>query len=350
MQPTRPPATPHHGRLGAPRPPAAPRHGRPGARSSAGGRWARLRRVGGFGAAVAVTPYLLIKVVWSFGLLVPTEEMAGADWRVVNAVTALLAAVGVALALAFTRPWGERLPVWLVALPVWVGTGLLVPMLPLAPLLGPAAMSRDQEAGSPDFWVYEQVLVMVSLVGVGVGLPLALVGYARARWPHALGGPLAPGGPVGGTRRLRVAPARAVAAGCVVLGGVKGYWAAGGVVGLDAGALERRDLWWHLLSASTAVWALAGAWAVLVLATGRGARRFVPPMAVTWVSSGMLFAYAVYGLLTLTGMQQPSPELPLAAAATREGGMVLGVTMGLTLLLVLHDRHAVLHDPRGASA
>ncbi|WP_436991569.1 hypothetical protein [Streptomyces sp. enrichment culture] len=300
-----------------------------------------------------MTPYLLIKVVWSFGLLVPTEEMAGADWRVVNAVTALLAAVGVALALAFTRPWGERLPAWLVALPVWVGTGLLVPMLPLAPLLGPAAMKRDEEAGSPDFWVYEQVLVMVSLVGVGVGLPLALVGYARARWPHALGGPLAPGGgpggrPVGGTRRLQVVLAGAVAAGCAVLGGVKGYWAAGGVVGLDADALERRDLWWHLLSASTAVWALAGAWAVLVLATGRGARRFVPPMAVAWVSSGMLFAYAVHGLLTLTGMQQPSPELPLAAAATREGGMVLGVTMGLALLLVLHDRRTALHDRRAA--
>ncbi|WP_436944471.1 hypothetical protein [Streptomyces sp. SudanB25_2051] len=76
-----------------------------------------------------MTPYLLIKVVWSFGLLVPTEEMAGADWRAVNAVTALLAAVAVVLALAFTRPWGERLPAWLVAVPVWAGTGLLVPML-----------------------------------------------------------------------------------------------------------------------------------------------------------------------------------------------------------------------------
>jgi hypothetical protein len=60
-----------------------------------------------------------------------------------------------------------------VALPVWVGTGLLVPMLLLAPVLGPAAMNRDQRAGSPDFWLYEQILVMLSLVGVGVGLPVA---------------------------------------------------------------------------------------------------------------------------------------------------------------------------------
>ncbi|MEU3818034.1 hypothetical protein AB0E74_00215 [Streptomyces sp. NPDC030392] len=289
-----------------------------------------------------MTPYLLIKVVWSFGLLVPTEEMAGADWRAVNAVTALLAAVAVVLALAFTRPWGERLPAWLVAVPVWAGTGLLVPMLVLAPVLGPAAMRRDRAAGSPDLWAYEQILVMVSLAGVGAGLPLALVGYARARWPHALRGPLALPEPPGGTRRLRVALAGAVAAGCVLLGCVKGYWAAGGVAGLDAGAPDRRDLWWHLLTGSTAVWALAGAWAVLVVAAGRGARRFAPPMAVTWVSSGMLFAYGVYDLLTLTGLQRPAPELPLAAAATRDGAMLLGVTMALTLLLALHDRRGAL--------
>lgn len=308
-------------------------------------RWTRLRGIGGLGAAVAVTPYLLIKIVWSFGLLVPTEEMAGADWRAVNAATACLAAVGIALAAAFSRPWGERLPAWLVALPVWVGTGLLVPMLLLAPVLGPAAVNRDREAGAPDFWVYEQVLVMVSLLGVGVGLPLALAGYARARWPEALGGPLAYPEPVGGTRRLQVTLARMVAVGCVLLGCVKAFWAAGGVTALDADALDRRDLWWHLLSASTAVWAFAGAWGTLVLTARRGSRGFLPPMAAAWVSSGMLFSYSVYGLLTLTGLQQPSPELPLAAALTREGGAVLGVAMVLTLLLTLHDRRRALRAP-----
>jgi hypothetical protein len=68
-------------------------------------------------------------------------------------------------------------------------------------------------------------------------------------------------------------------------------------------------------------------------------------MAAAWVSSGMLFSYGVYGLLTLTDLQQPSPELPLAAALTREGGAVLGVAMVLTLLLTLHDRRRALRAP-----
>ncbi|MGA9227394.1 MAG: hypothetical protein WB217_13705, partial [Mesobacillus sp.] len=91
-------------------------------------RLMRLRRIGGYGAAIAVTPYLLIKIVWSFGLFLPTEQMGEASWRIINAVTAVLAAIGILLAMAFCRPWGERLPAWLVALPIWVGTGLLVPM------------------------------------------------------------------------------------------------------------------------------------------------------------------------------------------------------------------------------
>ncbi|MEU5222394.1 hypothetical protein AB0G55_06990 [Streptomyces toyocaensis] len=280
--------------------------------------------------------------MWTFGFFIPTEEMGGADWRAINAATAFLAAVGIVLAMAFSRPWGERLPAWLVALPVWVGTGLLVPMLLLAPVLGPAAMNRDQDAGSPDFWIYEQILVMISLVGVGVGLPVALAGYARARWPEALRGPLRCAEPVGGTRQLQVTLARLVAVGCVLLACVKVFWAAGGTLGLDADELDRRDLWWHMLSLSTAAWALAGAWGILVLTAHRGSRRFLPPMAAAWVSSGMLFAYSVYNLLTLTDMQQPSPELPIAGALARDVSAVLGVMMGLTLLLVLHDRKRAL--------
>ncbi|MCM2576298.1 hypothetical protein [Streptomyces meridianus] len=306
------------------------------------GRLTKLRRIGGLTAALAVTPYLLIKIVWSFGLFVPTGDMGGADWRAINAATAFLAAVGIFLAMAFSRPWGERLPAWLVGLPVWVGTGLLVPMLLVAPVLGPAAMNRDQDAGSPDFWVYEQVLVMISLVGIGVGLPVALAGYTTARWPEALGGPLAYAEPVGSTRHLQVPLARLIAFGCVVLACVKVFWAAGGTLGLDGTELDHRDLWWRMLSLSTALWALAGAWGILVLATRRGARRFLPPMAAAWVSSGMLFSYSFYSLLTLTDMQQPSPELPVAGALARGGGAILGVMTGMVLLLVLHDRRRAL--------
>lgn len=235
-------------------------------------------------------------------------------------------------------PW-----LWLVALPVWVGTGLLVPMLLLAPVLGPAAMTRDQEAGADDVWAYEQIFVMVSLVGVGIGLPLALAGYAKARWPEALGGPTDCGEQPGHTRHLQVTLARLVATGCILLGVIKVIWAAGGTLGIDPAMLDDRDVWWHMLSLSTGAWAFAGAWGLLGLTSRRGSRRFLPPMAAAWISSGMLFSYNLYDLLSAMRTDaQPTPEYPLPRVLTREPGIVLGVMMGMIILLVLHDRRRAL--------
>lgn len=178
----------------------------------------RMRRIFGYGAAIAVTPYLLIKIAWTFGLFVPTEQMDDASWRAINAVTAVIAIVGILLAMAFCRPWGERLPAWLVALPVWVGTG---------------------------------------------------------------------------------------------------------------------------------AWALAGAWGLLVLTSRRGSRRFLPPMAAAWISSGMLFSYNLFNHLSaIRADARPTPEYPLAQVLTTEAGIVLGVMMGMIILLVLHDRRRAL---RGAA-
>lgn len=305
----------------------------------------KIRRIGGYGAAIAVTPYLLIKIAWTFGLFLPNEQMGDPSWRATNAITVVLAAIGILLAMAFSRPWGERLPAWLVALPVWVGTGLLVPILVLMPVLGPAAMSRDQEAGAADVWIYEQILVMVSLVGIGIGLPLALAGYAKARWPEALGGPIDVGERQGHSRQLQITLAKLVAAGTVMLGAIKVYWAAGGTLGVDSAMLDDRDIWWHMLSLSTGAWAFAGTWGLLVLTTGRGSRRFLPPMAAAWISSGMLFSYSFYDLVSAVHPDAPPiPEHPLAWVLTRGAGIVLGGAMGVIILLVLRSRRRVLRD------
>jgi hypothetical protein len=69
-----------------------------------------MRRLGGYGAAIAVTPYLLIKLAWTFGILLPDARMGLHGWRAINTTTALLALVGILLGLAFSRPWGQRLP------------------------------------------------------------------------------------------------------------------------------------------------------------------------------------------------------------------------------------------------
>ena len=70
-------------------------------------RLMRLRRICGYGAAITVTPYLLIKIVWTFGLFLPTEQMCDASWRIINAVTVVLATIGILLAIAFCRQWGS---------------------------------------------------------------------------------------------------------------------------------------------------------------------------------------------------------------------------------------------------
>ncbi|KRG13664.1 hypothetical protein ACA30_14265 [Virgibacillus soli] len=303
----------------------------------------RLRRICGYGAAITVTPYLLIKIVWTFGFFLPTEQMGDISWRIINAVTAVLSAIGILLAMAFCRPWGERLPAWLIALPIWVGTGLLVPMLLIAPVLGPAAMIRDQEAGAADFWVYEQVFVMISLFGIGIFLPLALAGYAKARWPEALGGPTNYKELPGNTLKLQIILARIVAVGCILLGVIKMVWAVGGTFGIDPATMGERDLWWHLLSLSTGVWSLAGAWGILVVASRRGTSWFLPPMAAAWISSGALFSNNLYASLSAVRLDTPpSPEYPLAWLLTTQAGIVLGIIMGMTLLLVLHERRRAL--------
>ncbi|OIU72583.1 hypothetical protein BHE18_03480 [Rossellomorea aquimaris] len=298
-----------------------------------------MRKIGGYGAALAVMPYLLIKIVWTLGLLIPTGHMGDPNWRMVNAVTAVVAAIGIFLAIALCRPWGERLPAWSVALPVWIGTGLLVPMLFLAPILGPAAVNQDQAAGSADIWTYEQVLIMLSLIGVGICLPVALAGYAKTRWPEALGGPLHTGEAPGNSYNLQITLGRMVAAGCVILGVLKLFWAAGGTIGIIPSMIEDRNLWWHLLTLSTGVWALAGAWGILVLTSRKGSRRFPLPMAAAWISSGMLFSYNIFANLSELMYKGPSsPEYPIARVMTTEAGIILGVAMILIILMVLHDR------------
>ena len=312
-------------------------------------RLTRLRRSAGYGVAIVVLPYLLIKIAWAFGFFLPTVQMGEPSWRAINGVTAALAGVAILLALAFSRPWGERLPAGLVALPVWVGTGLLVPMVLLTPVLGPAAIARDKEAGAADVWAYEQILVMVSLVGVGVGLPLALAGYAVARWPEALSGPLDVPNRSGHTQRLQASLARLAAAGCVPLGLVKIHWAAGGTLGLDTVMLDHRDVWWHMLSLSMGVWALIGAWGLIVLTVRRGTRHFVLPMTAVWVSSAVLFCQNMYVSLSATRSDaEAGPELALARVLTRESGVVLGILMATTLLLTLNDRRAALRRRTGS--
>ncbi|MFI0966505.1 hypothetical protein ACH4S8_34700 [Streptomyces sp. NPDC021080] len=256
-------------------------------------RWDRVGKVAGYGAALALTPYLLIKVSWVVGSLLgllPVGAGFGmAEWVVLNSVTIGMAGIGIAVALALVRPWGMRIPGAPLAFCAWVGTGFLVPVLPyavLSSLLDPAdGNPKSGNGADPSMPVWEAALIQIGFVGMGLGLAIALPTYLRRRWPDAFAGRLGDGGE--GSRR--VLPWMTVVG--TAVGGVWLYWAVGGTAGVAHRG--ERDLAWYVLCGVFGLWALAASAATWAVVRGRPARvpRWVP-MVFGWVGSGSLFAWS----------------------------------------------------------
>jgi hypothetical protein len=134
-----------------------------------------LRKLGGYGAATAATPYLLIKVAWIFGILLPDARMGEPARRAINATTALLALVGVLLGWRSAGPEASGCP------PGWWCC---------------------RSGWAPACWCRWCCWPGAGAGGSGRrsgGRRFAFWGYAKARWPEALAGPLdggdAPGTP-----------------------------------------------------------------------------------------------------------------------------------------------------------
>ncbi len=134
-----------------------------------------LRVIAGYGAIASALPYLALKVVWlSGGTLGVADQsmMRDASTIVLNAITAGMDLVGIALALAFTHRWGLRMPVWLLLPPIWVATGLLttfvvgVPITAIVNALASDSVPRVT-SGPVQPWVY--VVVYVEFAGLGSG-------------------------------------------------------------------------------------------------------------------------------------------------------------------------------------
>ncbi|MGW4163670.1 hypothetical protein [Streptomyces sp. NPDC004788] len=97
-------------------------------------------RRAGLVAVAALVPYATLKTVWALGFTpgYTGTGRPGADPRYTSDlglwlydhgvdVTAVLALMGMALALALTRPWGRRLPRPLLLALGWAGAGALAP-------------------------------------------------------------------------------------------------------------------------------------------------------------------------------------------------------------------------------
>ncbi|MGW1989386.1 hypothetical protein [Embleya sp. NPDC001921] len=314
--------------------------------------WDRSGRVGAYGAALALTPYLLIKVSWVVGSLVGVLPIGSGfgltEWVVLNTATVGMAAIGIAVALALVRPWGMRIPGTPVAFCAWVGTGFLVPMLPYAVLSSVWTSGGESDSGAEaggdagaeatgggtgaedaSMPGWEAALVQIGFVGMGLGLALALPAYLLRRRPDVFAGRVGDRSTAMGPDHRRV-PWSAV--GGAVLGAVWLYWAIGGTLGVAHP--EARDAHWRILTGIWGGWALVAAIAGRLLGWGRPARlpRWLPA-ALGWIGSGSLFAWSGWKLpLTLyVALAQPAgttlPEDLAFAAVLHALAVAVGIAM-----------------------
>jgi hypothetical protein len=285
----------------------------------------------GYGAVACALPYLALKVVWlSGGTLgvADVETMRETNMMVLNAVTAGMDLVAILIAMAFTHRWGLRIPAWLLLPPMWVATGLLakfalaVPVSMVAELLASGAPPRAPE-GLVRPWVYG--LVYTGFVGVGIGLMLAFVLYARARWTSVF---LSTTGavPRGATHAVQVPLANTAALLAASVGALHLAWAFGATVGLARELAAHRTLAAHLTNGIDAALMIAAAVGILMLVHRRGRR--VPlwlPLALAWVGAGSLFGWGLWHLVNVL----PSTAL----VRERSEGMALSNLLALVRLL-----------------
>ncbi|WP_328870471.1 hypothetical protein OHT76_10355 [Streptomyces sp. NBC_00287] len=297
-------------------------------------------------AVVSCLPYLGLKVAWLSGSEIGIPEGSSllehrSAVAVANGVTLLMDACVIVLALVLTRPWGLRVPAWLLAGPVWVATGLLSPIMTGFPLqllvkLFGGTVNSDDTGDEPFLhdWVFGVVYGGFIVQGLALGTLFAL--YARDRWGHLWRGrvwelPRASAGPV--QRTL------AVAAAVVALFPLALHllWACGATVGLDEG--HTTDF--QVLRALDALFLLASVCGALLLAFRRAPVLPVKvPLALTWVGSGAAACWGAW--LTLASLivtdDSPTHLMNLAYA----GQMITGILAAAVGAHFLMERSAVL--------
>ncbi|WP_412538974.1 hypothetical protein R8Z50_24350 [Longispora sp. K20-0274] len=295
----------------------------------------RTRLIIGYAAAASALPYLTLKGCWLAGIPVGLNDPGMLDDHtlfVANAVTAGMQLVGALLALGFTHRWGRRIPAWLVAFPMWVGTGLLAP-IGVSVVLILATRGLPPE-GALQNWVYLVVYGGFSIQGVL--LALAFLHYARDRWPGLLADRAERPGP---TRALQVLLAWVAAALASVTAAVELYWGLGGPAGLPDGTPATSTF---VVNAALTLAAAAG-----LLAMAHRRRPFGAALIVTWIGSGAMFGWGLWAFVRLlqgtaldTGHAEPG-ILDAVDALKVLAAMLIGTVSAFLLV----ERQAVTDAP-----
>ncbi|GAB3966313.1 hypothetical protein GCM10029978_031160 [Actinoallomurus acanthiterrae] len=302
-----------------------------GSPEGVGAHWSAARRIAGYGAALSMGSYLVVKVIWVVAAFIgrAPEGFGTADWVALNAVTVAMATTGVGLGLALAQRWGRRLPAAPVVFFAWVGAGFLVPMIPYMVAAGVVgAFGADLgggQDGSDPAPQWETALITIGFAGMAVGLAVALPIYLRERWPRAFLGRLGSG--EAGASSLVMAALAATAG----LGVLWCFWGVGGTLGFDPAHRDHWDLNGRLLNASSGLWALLGAWSVWALTRGRpaGLRRWIPT-TLAFAASGSLFAWSGWKLPMV--ILRPGGFTTAEYTGVAVAEHALGTAAGLTLL------------------
>ncbi|AUI64896.1 hypothetical protein [Amycolatopsis sp. BJA-103] len=229
-----------------------------------------------YAAILGTLPYLTLKASWVAGGSLGLRDPSFVDSKLMlfaNLLTGGMDVVAVVLALAFTYSWGRRIPAPLVLFPIWIGTGLLAPIVLNLPVIV-TDLTKTQLTEMPlENWVW--AVVYGGFAWQGVLLLTAFVLYARDRWWFVVTGTVRPG-TIGVTGGLGIAAALVSAVG-------HGSWAFG------SGGLSARG--------QDVVIAVLGVLAVIALATvSRG--RFWPRLILVWTGAGAMAGTGAWGLIS----------------------------------------------------
>ncbi|WP_234307139.1 MULTISPECIES: hypothetical protein [Streptomyces] len=347
----RPPAPSPHGRTTSPYGPersadrgsSPPLRTEPALRTESPFRTGRARAVLRAVAIASCVPYITLKAAWAAGSGVGIPEGSplldgGTPLAVGNAATVLMDGAVVVLALLLTRPWGRRVPAWLLVLPMWVASGLLLPIMTACPLQLAVRLlggdgGRPAGGGAEPFlepWVFGVVYGGFILQGLTLGALFTL--YAGERWGALWRGRLRdlPESPTAPALR-----ATAVAAAVFAQVPLAAHllWAAGSTAGLDAGTAAARTSDFHVLEAVNAVFAVCAVTGVLLLAFRRGGR--LPsrvPLALAWAGSAQTACWGGWlTLAVLAGAGDATERTPQATVVIYAVQMLAGalvVTLG----------------------
>ncbi|BCB78279.1 hypothetical protein GCM10022251_31260 [Phytohabitans flavus] len=310
-------------------------------------------RVAGYAAFGAALIYVLLKVAWIAGSSFGITDMSGlsrTDWVANNLSTAGLGIVGAVVALATVRPWGKRIPLWLIAVPMWVGAGLLAPFIILMPAAAifeaagwwsPPATAPDGSEPTLAPWTF--AIVYGSFIVLGAGLTIAFPAYAWSRLRTAVRGTVGQI-PPGATHPAQVPLAWTAAVLAIGLAVVRLSWAAGVTAGLRPG---ERDIWLRLGDIVTAAQVSCAAVGILVLVHRWGKDRpFALPLIATWLGAGGMVGTGFLSMPTILAGDRwaPTGQTFTSHATSTFLTCLAGAAISTVTLFLLVERAAAIHQ------